>query len=90
MIHSVWVEDEEQQLPEPTPSFLRTIPAGQNPVKADWMRLTPTKQVMSNHQGLMKWARETLIRIIDPASTRIIFSVVMGSRITGNLVRFCL
>lgn len=55
------------------------IPAGQNPVKADWMRLTPTKQVMSNHQGLMKWARETLMRIIDPASTRIIFSVVMVS-----------
>jgi hypothetical protein len=40
--------------------------------------------------GLTKWARDTLIRIIDPASTRIIFSVVMVSRITGSLVCFFL
>ena len=48
-------------------------------MSADWMRLPPTKQVMSNHHGLTKWAKATLVRIIDPAITRIIFSVFMGS-----------
>ena len=67
------------------PSFLRMIPAGQNPVRADWIRLIPTKQVINNHQWLMKWVRQTLIRTIDPASTRIIFSVVMLGRILCGL-----
>jgi hypothetical protein len=41
------VESQPQQEPAsfPTPSFLSTISAGQNPVKADWMRFTPTKTV---------------------------------------------
>jgi len=29
--------------PRPTPSRRRILQAGQNPVKADWMRFTPTK-----------------------------------------------
>jgi hypothetical protein len=59
-------------------------------VKADWMRLRPTKQVNSSHLGLTKWARDTLIRIIDPASTRIIFSVVMVVQVLCKLMRFFL
>jgi hypothetical protein len=69
-----------QQLPAPNPSRLSTIPAGQNPVTADWMRLTPTKQVRKSHFGPTKWAKDTLIKIIDPASTRIMVSVVMESK----------
>ena len=76
MVQGFW-QDPEQQLPEPIPSCLRTIPAGQNPVSADWMRFTPTKQVISNQRWLTKYAKATLIRTIDPASTRMIFSVVM-------------
>jgi hypothetical protein len=54
------------------------------------MRLRPTKQVNSSHLGLTKWARDTLIRIIDPASTRIIFSVVMVVQVLCKLMRFFL
>ncbi len=62
-------------------SFRRIVSAGQKPVKADWIRLTPTNAVNKSHMGLTKCAKARLVRIIVPARIRIAFSVVMIERV---------
>jgi hypothetical protein len=59
----------------PMPSLRKMISAGQKPVKADWIRLQPTKTANSSHHGLTKWASVTLTSTIVPARIRIAFSI---------------
>ena len=66
----------------PTPSFFRTIAAGQKPVKALWSRFAPTKAVNQSQRG--SWCsglpgapRATEISTKVPARTRIARSMVM-------------
>jgi hypothetical protein len=50
---------------------------GQKPVKADWSKLSPTKVVNSNHQGLTSKVSPTLRRMKTPARARMKESTFM-------------
>lgn len=77
MVQRVGVDPQQEPPPLPTPSFLKIVSAGQNPVKADWIRLTPTKAVSRSQYSLTQWAREMLRRTMVPAMMRMAFSIVI-------------
>jgi len=51
-----------------SPSFRKMMAAGQNPVKAAWSMLAPTKTVRSSQYGLTSHPSATLTRIMLPAN----------------------
>src|SRR6185369_7482910 len=53
-----------------SPSFARMLNIGQNWVKPDWNRFSPTKPVNQSQYGLWKWASSSEIRTSDPATMR--------------------
>src|SRR5689334_22732274 len=64
--------------PLPTPSLLRTISAGQKPVKAEWRRCAPTKTASQILCGFTQLANARLSRTMVPARARIAFSIFIG------------
>src|SRR5262249_41723406 len=67
-------EESTVQQPLPTPILLRTISAGQKPVKADWIRFTATKTASQSQLGFTQWASPRLTSTSVPARIRIEFS----------------
>lgn len=57
--------------------------AGQNPVKADWIKLHPTKTARRSHHWLTQCASATLMSTIVPARIRIAFSIFI---ITSSMI----
>jgi len=52
--------------------------AGHQPVKADWIKLTPANAVQISHHLLTHTASTTLIRIKEPAMILITLSIAIG------------
>ena len=55
----------------------KALPAGQKLVKADWIRLKPTKAASQSHFGLTQCAKAKLSRTIVPARIRTARSIVI-------------
>jgi hypothetical protein len=60
--------------PAGQPSRLKTIAAGQKPVKADCSKFAPTNTVSSSHHGDTKWASATDASTITPANANTAWS----------------
>jgi len=56
------------------PNFLKTIAAGQKPVKDDCTKLAPTKTVSQTKFGLTQWVSANDSNTMNPAKRKIAIS----------------
>ena len=78
--------DQLKAWPGLTPRALRILASGQNPVKAAWNKLAPTKVVNHNQLGLCNWDRDKLSSINAPARAKTTRSRDMGFTFLVNVI----